>query len=82
MPLVNRGHSDAEPTQDGAASRLAASLAAAQRGRFAITSGRGTSEAITLEAAYELGRDLESERISSGHAGGWHKSLLRSCPAS
>jgi 2-keto-4-pentenoate hydratase len=36
------------------------------RGRFAIASRRGTSEAVSLDAAYELGRDLESERISAG----------------
>jgi len=66
MPRVNRGQSNAEPTEDGAADRLAGRLAAAQRGRFAITSGRGTTEAITFEAAYELGRDLERERISAG----------------
>src|ERR1700694_2706249 len=83
MPRVNRGQSNAEPTEDGAANRLAGRLAAAQRGRFAITSGRGTTEAITFEAAYELGRDLERERISTGwRPVGWklgftHQALWR-----
>lgn len=54
------------PPTDQVASRLAADLAAAQVGRFTIASRRGTSEAVSLEAAYGLGQVLESERMAAG----------------
>ena len=57
---------------DEAAQRLAADLAAAQRGRFAIASRRGTIEEVNLDTAYGLGRDLERERKSAGwRPAGW-----------
>lgn len=51
---------------------LAADLEAARRGRFTITSRRGTGDAVSLDAAYELGQDLEHERILAGwRPAGW-----------
>ena len=51
---------------------LAADLEAARRGRYAITSRRGTAGAISLDDAYELGGDLERERLSAGwRPAGW-----------
>ena len=54
-----------QPT-DEAARRLAADLAAAQHGRFAIASRRGTIGEVGLDTAYEIGRDVERERIAAG----------------
>jgi 2-keto-4-pentenoate hydratase len=51
---------------------LAADLNAARRGRFTITSRRGSRDALSLDEAYELGRDLEHERVSAGwRPAGW-----------
>jgi 2-keto-4-pentenoate hydratase len=51
---------------------LAVDLEAARRGRFTITSRRGTRDAVSLDAAYELGQDLERERVSAGwRPAGW-----------
>jgi 2-keto-4-pentenoate hydratase len=51
---------------------LAADLAAARRDRFTIRSRRGTGDAVSLHAAYELGLDLERERVSAGwRPAGW-----------
>jgi 2-keto-4-pentenoate hydratase len=64
---VNRDQSAADRLEVGAAGRLAADLADARRGRFAIASRRGTSDSVSLDAAYQLAGDLERERI----LGGW-----------
>jgi 2-keto-4-pentenoate hydratase len=45
---------------------LAADLEAARRGRYAITSRRGTAGAVSLHDACKLGGDLERERLSAG----------------
>jgi 2-keto-4-pentenoate hydratase len=45
---------------------FAADLAAARRGQSTIPGRRADGEALSLEAAYELGRDLERERVSMG----------------
>ncbi|MEA2544850.1 MAG: hypothetical protein QOI09_123 [Chloroflexota bacterium] len=51
---------------------LATDLEAARRGRFTITSRKGTPDVLSLETGYELGRNLERERISAGwHPAGW-----------
>jgi 2-oxo-3-hexenedioate decarboxylase len=51
---------------------LAADLDAARRGRFTIPSRRGTGDAVGLDEAYELGEELENERIRAGwHPAGW-----------
>ena len=51
---------------------LAADLEAARRGRYAITCRRGTRNAVSLLDAYELGRDLELERVSAAwRPAGW-----------
>jgi 2-oxo-3-hexenedioate decarboxylase len=51
---------------------LASDLEAARRGRYAITSRRGTRDAVSLDVAYELGQDLERERVSAGwRPAGW-----------
>jgi 2-oxo-3-hexenedioate decarboxylase len=51
---------------------LAADLEAARRGRYAITSRRGTAGAVSLPDAYELGGDLERARVSAGwRPAGW-----------
>jgi len=51
---------------------LATDLEAARRGRFTITSRQGSSDALSLDAAYELGQDLNRERVSAGwHQAGW-----------
>jgi 2-keto-4-pentenoate hydratase len=49
-----------------AISQLAADLAAARRGRYAIPARRVREDVLTFETAYELGRDLEHERVSTG----------------
>ncbi len=51
---------------------LAADLEAARLGRYAITSRRGTGNAVSLHDAYELGQALERERVSAGwRPAGW-----------
>ena len=51
---------------------LAADLEAARRGRFTITSRRGTGDAVSLDDAYELGQDLERERaLACWRPAGW-----------
>ena len=51
---------------------LAADLEAARQGRSTITSRRGTRDAVGLDAAYELGQNLERERVSAGwRPAGW-----------
>jgi 2-keto-4-pentenoate hydratase len=56
----------------GATADLAAELGAARRGGYTIPSRRGSEEALSLEAACELGRNLERERVSAGwRPAGW-----------
>jgi 2-keto-4-pentenoate hydratase len=51
---------------------LAAELEGARRGRYAITTRRGTREAVSFQDAYELGQDLERKRVSAGwRPAGW-----------
>ena len=51
---------------------LAVDLAAVRRGRFTITSRRGTGDAVSLDTADELGQDLERDRVSAGwRRAGW-----------
>jgi 2-oxo-3-hexenedioate decarboxylase len=59
-------------TRDMTKADLASDLEAARRGRYAITSRRGTRDAVSLDVAYELGQDLERERVSAGwRPAGW-----------
>ncbi len=51
---------------------LTADLEDARRGRSTITSRRGTEDALSLDAGYELGQDLERQRVSAGwRPAGW-----------
>jgi len=51
---------------------LRADLAAARNGRVTIPSRRGTGQALSLDAAYGLGRELERARVSAGwRPAGW-----------
>src|SRR5262245_38551918 len=51
---------------------LATDLAAARRGRYTIPGRGGSGEAVSLDAAYELGQDLERERVLAGwRPAGW-----------
>ena len=59
-------------TGDMTKADLAADLEAARRGRFTIPSRRVTGDAVSVDDAYELGEDLEHERILAGwHPAGW-----------
>lgn len=51
---------------------LAAELEAARRGRFTIASRKAIPGALSIDAAYALGEDLERERVSAGwRPAGW-----------
>jgi 2-oxo-3-hexenedioate decarboxylase len=51
---------------------LANNLRAARQGRLTIPSRKGTTDVLSVDAAYELGRDLQRERISAGwRPAGW-----------
>src|SRR5262245_41519460 len=53
-------------------SRIGADLAAARRDRSTIPSRRNTADALSLDAAYALGRELERSRVSAGwQPAGW-----------
>ena len=51
---------------------IATDLDAARRGSSTIPSRRGTEQALSLDSAYELGRNLEDQRVPEGwHPAGW-----------
>jgi 2-oxo-3-hexenedioate decarboxylase len=45
---------------------LVADLGGARQGGYSIPAGRGAGGGLSLDVAYELGRDLERERVSAG----------------